>query len=142
MGHGLLANNPVVLAAFQLLLRRRRALLVPVLLCLVIILAGLGVRAWSAASEIEPARTGGARDSEPRSRLLLRVAFGSLWIFDGARSDPAPDAVGDAHSGGAASGGGIATVGPARGVTWTLHLDLASRCRGGFGGWIRWVWAC
>jgi len=78
MGHGLLSDNPIVVAAFRALLRQQGLL---VLIFMAVLLLALAARVWvsSDASAPDPAR----RD-EPRPRWLLRVVFGILWLFDGA----------------------------------------------------------
>jgi len=80
MTSGLSSDNPTIVAAFRSALLHQGLILVAVFA--VLALAWLIVREW-----LRPAGTpAGSRPgagSEPAWRLLLRVGFGVLWIFDG-----------------------------------------------------------
>jgi len=79
MNSGLNLGNPLLLAAF------RSALLHQGIAALLIL--GVLALAWVAVREWRPGarHTGGGvgPDAEPSWRLLLRVSFGIIWIFDG-----------------------------------------------------------
>jgi cytochrome oxidase Cu insertion factor (SCO1/SenC/PrrC family) len=82
MNSGVQVNSPLVIAAFK------SALLHQLLIAL-LIFAVLGA-AWVTIRAVASARAGGATPgpaapgpAEPVWRQVLRIGFGSLWIFDG-----------------------------------------------------------
>jgi len=81
MGQGLLANNPIVVAAFQHALRLQ--VLVVGLLFLIIFGAWLA-RYVVTHPDVVDATPNLCTPTEPAGRRLLRIAFGLLWILDGA----------------------------------------------------------
>jgi cytochrome oxidase Cu insertion factor (SCO1/SenC/PrrC family) len=79
MNSGVQVNSPLVIAAFK-------AALLHQLLIALLIFAVLGA-AWVTIRALAPARAGGAAPgpaaAEPAWRQVLRIGFGSLWVFDG-----------------------------------------------------------
>jgi cytochrome oxidase Cu insertion factor (SCO1/SenC/PrrC family) len=79
MNSGVQVNAPLVIAAFK-------AALLHQLLIALLIFAVLGA-AWVTIRALAPARAGGAAPgpaaAEPAWRQVLRIGFGSLWVFDG-----------------------------------------------------------
>jgi cytochrome oxidase Cu insertion factor (SCO1/SenC/PrrC family) len=81
MGHGLLATNPVVVAAFQAALRHQGLIVV---LLMALILNALAVRTWLRTPRAVPTSSDAPSAlGEPSGRRVVRIAFGILWIFDG-----------------------------------------------------------
>src|SRR5260370_34688502 len=84
MNSGVNVNSPLVIAAFKSALLHQWIIAV-------VIFAGLGLawltlRAWLPAApriSAEPGTSPGPAAAEPTWRQLLRLGFGSLWIFDG-----------------------------------------------------------
>ena len=79
MNSGVQVNSPLVIAAFK------SALLHQLLIAL-LIFAVLGA-AWVTIRALAPSRAGdaapGPAEAEPLWRQVLRIGFGSLWVFDG-----------------------------------------------------------
>jgi len=79
MNSGLNVDDPAVVAAFK------AALLHQGLIAL-LIFAVLGA-AWVTIRALAPSRAGDAApepaEAEPLWRQVLRIGFGSLWVFDG-----------------------------------------------------------
>ena len=80
MGQGLLATNPVVVAAFRAALRFQ-GLLVFLMIVTVLVTSALGV--WQRAADTPDSGDRDVVRGEPSARKLLRTAFGILWILDG-----------------------------------------------------------
>ncbi len=81
MNSGLNPSDPTVVAAFKAALLHQG--LIALLICLVVGLAWLGLRA-----RMRPGAAGGIRGAapappEPAWRRLLRIGFGLIWILDG-----------------------------------------------------------
>ena len=82
MNSGLNINDPTVVAAFKQALLHQGFLAV-------MLFAALGLL-WVTARELRSGgriswrgASGAAGQAEPRARMLLRVGFGLLWLFDG-----------------------------------------------------------
>lgn len=68
MTHPIGADNPLIVAAFRALIKSQGVL------ALLLLMLSIGAYAWSRR---------GAGTSEPTARLILRLAFGFLWLLDG-----------------------------------------------------------
>ena len=80
MTSGLDATDPVLVAAFRSALLHQLAIIGVLLLALTV--ACFAARAWLPAVRQRPPEPRAAI-GEPKSRRLLRVGFGLLWILDG-----------------------------------------------------------
>jgi cytochrome oxidase Cu insertion factor (SCO1/SenC/PrrC family) len=86
MGHGLQTNDPTIIAAFRTALMHQ--LLIIGLLTIVLALAWNTIRSVNyrravAAGSFEIPVYGKLTYSEPLARRVLRITFGTLWVFDG-----------------------------------------------------------
>jgi cytochrome oxidase Cu insertion factor (SCO1/SenC/PrrC family) len=90
MNSGVQVNSPLVVAAFK------SALLHQLLIAL-LIFAVLGA-AWVTIRALAPSWAGdaapGPAEAEPLWRQVLRIGFGSLWVFDGIRQAQPKMAIG------------------------------------------------
>jgi cytochrome oxidase Cu insertion factor (SCO1/SenC/PrrC family) len=79
MNSGLNINDPTVVAAFKTALVHQG--LIALAIFAVVGLGWVGLRAWLPGTE---ARQASARQTpEPAWRLVLRIGFGIIWLFDG-----------------------------------------------------------
>jgi cytochrome oxidase Cu insertion factor (SCO1/SenC/PrrC family) len=84
MNSGINVNDPTVIAAFKSALVHQG--LIALLIFALLGFAWVTLRAWlPATAQGGAAGTGGtpASAAEPAWRLLLRISFGLLWVFDG-----------------------------------------------------------
>jgi cytochrome oxidase Cu insertion factor (SCO1/SenC/PrrC family) len=76
MNSGLNSNNPTLVAAFRAALLHQG--LIVLLIFAVLAIAWVSAREW-----LRPGKAAAPAGPEPAWRQLLRVGFGTLWIFDG-----------------------------------------------------------
>src|SRR5215469_5387452 len=84
MNSGVNVNSPLVVAAFKSALVHQW--IIAMVIFAVLGLAWITLRAWlpaGAGTGTEPGSSPVAAAAEPAWRQLLRLGFGSLWIFDG-----------------------------------------------------------
>src|SRR5690348_4654825 len=81
MNSGVNVNNPVVVAAFKSALLHQW--IIAVVIFAVLGLAWITLRAWLPTSAGHASGSPGPVIAEPVWRQLLRLGFGSLWVFDG-----------------------------------------------------------
>jgi cytochrome oxidase Cu insertion factor (SCO1/SenC/PrrC family) len=84
MNSGVNANNPLVVAAFKSALVHQW--IIALVIFAVLGLAWVTLRAWlpaAAGANEEPGSSPVPAVAEPAWRQLLRLGFGSLWVFDG-----------------------------------------------------------
>ena len=84
MNSGVNVNSPLVVAAFKSALLHQG--LIAMVIFAVLGLAWVTLRAWlpaAAGASAGPGSSPAATAAEPAWRQLLRLGFGSLWIFDG-----------------------------------------------------------
>ena len=84
MNSGIDVSDPAVVAAFKAALVHQG--LIALLIFAVLGLAWVTVRTWTPAAGAEAGAAPGPRGpapAEPAWRLLLRIGFGLLWVFDG-----------------------------------------------------------
>src|SRR5690349_14864225 len=84
MNSGVNVNSPLVTAAFKSALVHQW--IIAMVIFGVLGLAWLTLRAWLPAAARTPGGAGGSPGpavAEPAWRQLLRLGFGSLWVFDG-----------------------------------------------------------
>ena len=75
-------GNPILVSAFQSALLQQW--LIVALIFILLLIAWGASRTAIFGSVAGSATAGGAgRWREPRARLLLRVGFGAIWLFDG-----------------------------------------------------------
>lgn len=81
MNSGLNVSDPTVVAAFRSALLHQG--LIALLIFFVLGLAWLGLREFLPAAKRPAATPPSAAPAEPTWRLVLRVGFGIVWVFDG-----------------------------------------------------------
>jgi cytochrome oxidase Cu insertion factor (SCO1/SenC/PrrC family) len=83
MNPGLDPANPALVAAFRSVLLRQLGIVTAIF---ILLLAYGAARTWRAAAGSPPTARPPrpALPAEPKARRFLRIAFGILWIFDGA----------------------------------------------------------
>ncbi len=84
MNSGVNVNNPLVVAAFKSALVHQW--IIAMVIFAVLGLAWLTLRAWlpaAAGASAEPGSSPIPAVAEPTWRQLLRLGFGSVWVFDG-----------------------------------------------------------
>jgi cytochrome oxidase Cu insertion factor (SCO1/SenC/PrrC family) len=79
MNSGLNVSNPTITAAFRSALLHQG--IIALLVFTVLALAWVGIREWIPATR--SASLARPRTAEPTGRMVLRVGFGIIWVFDG-----------------------------------------------------------
>lgn len=139
MDSGLNTDDPTLVAAFRSALMHQGAIVLAIFLAL---LLAYGIIRGRRAAAASPSRPPAA--AEPRARMVLRIAFGILWIVDGILQAQ-PQMAGGLPSaviapGAAASPGWVRDVVNAGGTIWSFHPVQAAASavwiQAGIGLWL------